>query len=352
MWILRCANLAHGHNAIFGIDDLNWGMLRGALMDASVGGCAKAQKQRDDGVPSDRWFASRLKGIPLRLIQAAFDERLARQYDIFRKLKRIPKEGLTVAVDMHLISRYDRKPGEELTRSRYKNGTKNFERYMSVHCVNPAMRIVLAGMYLKMSDSVPEAVGHALKTLLDRGVKINLVLLDREFFSVDMMNRLQELGVNFLMPCRNTDNVVAALDEFARRKRGRISENVIENGLGSVPYSMIITERKAKKAKSDEPKEKYIGFATNQPTAKIARYAKRWGIETAYAKIEECRAKTRITCVGARMLCFYYSLTLFNEWIIARAEVSDGTERQSIMTMLAFKTQISYFILQPKPPPD
>ena len=52
------------------------------------------------------------------------------------------------------------------------------------------------------------------------------------------------------------------------------------------------------------------------------------------------------------MLCFYYSLTLFNEWIIARAEVSDGTERQSIMTMLAFKTQISYFILQPKPPPD
>ena len=31
----------------------------------------------------------------MRLIQAAFDERLARQYDIFRKLKRIPKEGLT-----------------------------------------------------------------------------------------------------------------------------------------------------------------------------------------------------------------------------------------------------------------
>ena len=122
MWILRCANLAHGHNSIFGIDDLNWGMLRGALLDASVGGCAKAQKHRDGGTPSDRWFASRLKGIPLRLIQAAFEERLARQYDIFRKLKRIPKEGLTLAVDMHLISRYDRKPGEELTRSRYRRG--------------------------------------------------------------------------------------------------------------------------------------------------------------------------------------------------------------------------------------
>ena len=166
------------------------------------------------------------------------------------------------------------------------------------------------------------------------------------------MDRLQARGVNFMMPCRTTDNVVAALGEFARGKRSGISENLIENGQGVVPYSMIITKRKAKKAKSDEPKEKYIGFATNCPSVKIAKYAKRWGVETAYAKLEGCRTKTRITCVGPRMLCFYYSLTLLNERIIARAEISDDTEKQSIMTMLVFKTRISYFILQPKPPLD
>ena len=78
LWILRCANLAHGHNAIFGLADIGLGMIRGALLDSYVGGCTKAQKLKDDGVPSDRWFASGLRGIPLRLVQAALEERVAR----------------------------------------------------------------------------------------------------------------------------------------------------------------------------------------------------------------------------------------------------------------------------------
>ncbi len=70
-----------------------------------------------------------------------------------------------------------------------------------------------------------------------------------------------------------------------------------------------------------------------------------------YGKIEECRAKTRITDMESQMLCFYHSLVLYNEWIIVRALLSDGTERQSVMTMLTFKVQLeSLPIRQPKPP--
>ena len=83
---------------------------------------------------------------------------------------------------MHLIARHDREPGEELMRSRYKLGTKYFERYLTVHCVNATMRMALSGAHLKMSDSVPEAADAVFQTLLDLGFKIHLVLLDREFF--------------------------------------------------------------------------------------------------------------------------------------------------------------------------
>ena len=69
-----------------------------------------------------------------------------------------------------------------------------------------------------------------------------------------------------------------------------------------------------------------------------------------HGKIEECRAKTRITDMESRMLCFYYSLVLYNEWIIVRAMLSDGTERQSVMTMLTFKIQVeSHLVREPKP---
>ena len=348
--MLACANTSNRHNAIFGTDDLNHGMLKGAVMDSSVGGCANAIKRKDCNTPSDRWYASAIKGIEQDTVQHMFEEKIAVQLDTLKKLGKFPKKGLDIAIDMHLIPRYDRVPGEDLTRSKYKNGTTYFERYMTVQCVNDKMRTVLAASYLKRLESVPDYVDIVLKTMAEMDIKIHLVLLDREFFSVDAISRLQENNVKFLMPCKNTGNVVAALREFAQKKREKISGNVIENNRGSATYYIMITDRKNAKD-SDVPEEKYIGFATNHPTIKTEVYAKRWGIETGYGKIEECRAKTRISDMESRMLCFYYSLVLYNEWIIVRAMLSDGTERQSAMTMLTFKVQLeSLLIRQSKPP--
>ena len=105
---------------------------------------------------------------------------------------------------------------------------------------------------------------------------------------------------------------MATLQEFAQVKRGKISGNVIENNWNSAAYSMMITDRKNAKD-SDTSEKRYIGFATNYPVIKTEVYAKRGRIETGYDKIEECRAKTRITDMKSRMLCFYYSLALYNE---------------------------------------
>jgi len=52
-----------------------------------------------------------------------------------------------------------------------------------------------------------------------------------------------------------------------------------------------------------------------------------------YAKIEESKAKTRITGVGAKMM------------------LSDGTGGQSEMTMLTFKACLESHRIRPEPPP-
>ena len=122
---------------------------------------------------------------------------------------------------------------------------------------------------------------------------------------------------------------------------------------------MAITKRKKSRnrnkktdaAGEEKPEEKFIGFATNCPKIRIELYSSRWGIETGYAKLEECRAKTRTTDLAARMLCFYYSMVLFNEWIIIRALLSEGPGVQNVMTMLAFKECMGIYIREPKPPP-
>ena len=98
--------------------------------------------------------------------------------------------------------------------------------------------MVLAASYLKRFEFVPDYVDIVLKTMAETDIRIHLALLDREFFSVDATSMLQENNVKFLMPYKNTCNVVAALREFAQEKRKKISRNVIENNRGSAAYSI------------------------------------------------------------------------------------------------------------------
>ena len=113
----------------------------------------------------------------------------------------------------------------------------------------------------------------------------------------------------------------------------------------------MITDRKNVKC-YDGPEERYIGFVTNPPPHSQDRglYQKMWNRDR-NGKIEECRAKRWIPDMESRMLCFYYSQVLYNGRIIIRAVFSDGTERQSAMTMFTFKVQLeSLLICKSKPP--
>lgn len=345
--VLAEVPVSNRHNAVYGTGDLNGVLLRGTVRDASGGGCANAAH----GMPSDRWVASMLGSLAPDTAQRMFEGQVRQQVDMMSKLGKIPKGGITVAIDCHLVCRYDRKPGEELTRSRYKNGTKYFERYITVQCVDRRMRLDLGAPYLKMGDSVPKHTGRLVDCMGNLGLDVKMVLLDREFFSVDAIAELARRDVGFLMPCRNTGSVVAALREFADGRRGRASDQILENTSGSAPYTMLI-ERRKKSKMTGAAEDRYIGFATNRPESQIRSYAARWGIESGYGVLEAARVKTRIRSRGARMMCFYYSLLAFNEWIILRIILSSPADHQNPMTMLVFKEMAESMIRQPKPPPD
>ena len=350
--LLSCVRMPEGRNAIFGSGDLNRCMMGATIRDSSVGGCANASKEAaGSAVPSDRWCAGMIKGVDAGCLQERFMDSVRHQIQILEEHGRMPADGLTVAVDMHLIPRYDKRPGAELTRSRYKKETKCFERYMTAQCVDGGIRLKLGAAYLGMFDSVPDSLHALLESVGDAGARVRLVLLDREFFSIGAMESLQRHGVPFLIPCRNTGNVVAVLREFAQERRGMMSKNVLEDGSRSLTYDMVITKRKSVKDPTG-PEERYIGFATNVSTAETGQYAARWGVETGYRLVEEMRPKTRISDVAARMFCFYYALVAYNEWTILRMLCSDDSRRQSAMTQLVFKFQMeSLLIREPKPPP-
>ena len=221
------------------------------------------------------------------------------------------------------------------------------------------MRIVLAAFPIGPGHSTAEFVGKIAEICDDYGIKVRCILMDREFFSVDVLKAMDRAKKDYLVPCRNTHNVVAALDEFDRGVRDGTSECVLENQESSIKYVMLITKRTAckKRDRDARPSERLIGFAANSNEADVAAYKKRWGIETGYRMIEDVRIKTRSTSPGARLLCFAASVIIYNQWVVINAQWGFvGTDRKwhgITFTTLQFKYVLGTDSkIRPEPPPD
>ena len=325
-----CIVVSRRYNAIYGTEDFHRCMAGVCAHGRQVAGCARSSKRigsaaAADSRPSDEWMrdvASKTRGSD---VYKCFAKTASLQLGQLRGMGLLGKgQEVDVAIDMHLIPRYDKKHGAELVRSRAKDGTHVFERYITIQCTVQNRRLVLGVLDMPSLENTADFVRKITGTAQDAGAFIGMVMLDREFFAAGVMGALGDMGVKYLVPCRNTDLVVDAIAEFAAGKRDRVSEFTITGGDGmEVPYTLIITERKKKKKGKDDsellPHERYIGFATNVPDVDPDLYENRWGIETGYRMIEDTRAKTHSKNPVARLLCFVYSVTVFNAWVMANA---------------------------------
>ena len=145
--------------------------------------------------------------------------------------------------------------------------------------------------------------------------------MDREFFSVDVMNRLKKMRQNFLVPCRLNPGIKKALAEYDRHERKAVSTYTMGSEDMGATFTLVILPKAD--PKSSKVEDKYIAFATNMQDAlwNISiipeEYRKRWGIETGYKEVEQLRARTTSRNHSLRLLYFYYALILYNAWLLA-----------------------------------
>jgi len=360
-----CIGVSEGRNAAYGADDFSRCMVRASLHNGQVAGCTASERDMRDRGPTDEWMRSTAAKSDPGGILDCFAATVRRQLIRLREMGMLGDgEGLEVAIDMHLIPRYDKSHGAELVGSKHKAGTNLFERYITVQCVMRDRRLVLGVLHMPALEDTADFVRKIIGAARDTGAGIAMAMLDREFFATDVMAVLDAEGIGYLIPCRNTDTVVAALNEYAAGGRGAVSDAVISGTSRSVPYAMVITERrrrsKKKRRGGDLPAhEKYIGFATNRPGMDPDRYARRWGIETGYRMIQNARARTHSKSPAVRLLCFAYSVAVFNAWVMANAVMSyitgirsrDPAVTQQHLKQVLLECGLFDPRMRPEPPP-
>lgn len=262
------------------------------------------------------------------------------------------EQPVTIAIDKHLIPRYDKLPNHSLIQSKSKNSTIHFESYCTMQCVEKRIRAQLGCYPLYNNKSNADFVRKLLSDGINNGIKIKLLLVDREFFTAAIISVIKQKNLKFLMPAKKTPRIKDAIIEYVNGNRESISQYKIKSASGHIEsFTLVILPNKNAKNKSNIT-DQYITFATNVSPKEVSYniqniptdYKQRWGIETGYACVGRFRPKTTSSNQSIRLLYFYYSLILYNAWIIANLIISEEYDVPNYKPIISIEILKYFFV--------
>jgi Transposase DDE domain len=256
-----------------------------------------------------------------RRVNAAFAGHLPRA---LRRRKR----ALTIAADLTLIAYYGKHDLDDpqIYRSQAKRGTNSFFAYATVYLVLHGERFTLAVAPVTRSEALKQVLQELLLVVSKMGLKIGLVLLDRGFYSVAVIRYLQEARRPFLMPLvghgRKGDHPLgpSGSNVFKARKTSGWSTHTLQDGKKRKATVSVCVKRARYKNKHGKRKSEtwvyaYWGIAPKRVDWVKDTYRRRFGIETSYRQMNQCRVRTTTKKFEVRFLYVAIGLLLRNLWV-------------------------------------
>ena len=277
------------------------------------------------GAPTDQAVREALRATlpPINELQRRLNAGLTAELP-----KSLFKRSWPVALDLTLIP-YHGKPHQdsrEIYRSRAKSGTTHFHAYATAYVVRKGARFTVALTRVLYDDTIKEVVQRLLQQLRRIGVKVRYLLLDREFYSVEVVRYLQSARIPFLMPVaqRGRRSTGAKKSQGIRRfftwKRSGWSQHRWRNpqGRSATVGICVVYGRFGKRKKPRRPRRfvyAYWGF--HPPSCRWVRetYRKRFSIETTYRQMNQARIRTSTRDPLLRLLFVGLALILCNVWV-------------------------------------
>jgi putative transposase len=242
---------------------------------------------------------------------------------LFRKSRRI-------AIDLTLIP-YHGQPhqdNKEIYRSSPKSGTTHFHAYATAAVVHKGHRYTLALLRVEHGTTMKDVVQRLLKIVRSRGVKIRYLLLDKGFFSVEVITYLKRARLGFIIPAvargrKPKGRKKATGLRAIRKKTNGYYRHTLAGKVDGKQRTTCVTICVASKSythkKTGKRRTKKLMYVVSKvrltPREVREMYRKRFGIETSYRQMHEARIKTCTRNPKLRLLFIGIALVLRNIWV-------------------------------------
>jgi len=330
----------------------------------------KNSKRKPRLVPNKTTYLSKIRRLKIQNIQKMIDNSIDRFIKRLMKIKGL-KQKIILAFDFTEEEYYGKLIDKYVVKGKYKNGTNKFFKFLTCNICIEGQRFTIGFQVWKKGLSMAKYMKKMLEKVKELGFKIELVTMDRGFYSQEIFWMLDKQGLKFLVPAKMYEPIKKKVIAYFWKKGKRITTHVIgSNGkfftgkLIIYPKERKISEirRECRKNGADtkEILKHFFVFFTNSPLTRFdlwvkkydkkipGFYKKRWGIETSYRVKNEFIIPTCSRSSSIRAFYFGFKVILYNNWVLLNfllVLAKSCSKRKNHQPVKLFKWDLKEFLL-------
>ena len=235
--------------------------------------------------------------------------------------KRFGGQIIDAAIDIHGIPYHggvyeDKK---EIGRSKPKDGTTKFHMIATIYLIGKKKkRFTLAITFVPLGTTMRKIVQTLLYLMKRCGIGVGILLLDRGFYSIEVVRLLMRLNIGFIIPMKG---------KRLKKKKGSYRTTYlmksVEDGkpisqlVGAVS---VIRYNRGKRFKHHGAMQLcFITCGIDLELRDIAEfYRKRFGIESSYKLDKSIRPRTSSRNPAIRLFLFNTAAIIQNFWVVVK----------------------------------
>jgi len=266
-----------------------------------------------DDAPCEGTIRHRLSDLEFNEIQQNINKNLKKHVT-----KTVRSKRNEFAIDYVNIPYYGEEENSgDTIKTKPKQGTSRYYAYATIYLILNNKRYTLALKGVRKGESLKDTVDFLIKEIKTIGLKIKIIYLDKEFFTVEVINYLQNIKTPFIIPCVKRGpsggirNLLTGKKSYSTEYTMRSKENE-----ATFQVNVVVKYSKGKYKRNGIEYFAYAVYNTDMPINKtFNRYRKRFGIESSYRLMNQARIHTSTKKPVLRLLYIGLGLLLINIWI-------------------------------------
>ena len=221
--------------------------------------------------------------------------------------------------------------------------------------IHQGLRYTLGLVHVEKGTPLKDVLQKLLQVVRDRKIAIKCVLLDKEFFTVQILTYLARARTGYVVPAvvrgrrpKNPRARLTGLRDLRRRKNGYYC-HTLRSGKRQVQLKICVASKGMIHSKKKKRITKKLMYAIHRvrltPLEIRELYRRRFGIETTYRQMQEARIKTCTRCPRIRLLLIGIALILRNVWVWLHfqwARNKYGAEPIVYLELLRFRQMLDW----------